>query len=552
MNKFLNKNKLWIIIFSATFITGFATANSDIYFKISKSIDTFGKIYREVSLNYVDNINPEGFVLAGIKGMLSSLDPYTVYIDETMKKDLDVVTKGKYGGIGTSVGLRRGKVTILDLMEGYPAQRQGLRVGDVISKVDSINITKENYNELSNYLKGEPGKIITLLIERDGIEDTLIFKLAIEEIVIKNVTYYGFVPKRSNNAYIKLSGFSRSSGGEVKDALIKLKNQKEIKSIVLDLRGNPGGLLDQAIDISEKFINKNDLIVSVMGRDTTKIMKYFAEEVPLAGNSKLVVLIDGGSASASEIVTGAIKDHDRGVVIGERSFGKGLVQTILPLSFTTSLKITTAKYYTPSGRCIQEVDYSKNANVFSVGKEEETATFFTDNKREVFADGGITPDSVVSNISQSHQVKILLARGIFFQFATNYFNTNSVTSNDSLDESEIYSEFLSYLSKHKFDYTSKSEKLLSELERIAEKEEMTKEILSLIGNLEGKYKSEKMLELKKYKQEILCKIKEELAARISGREGRVLQSLKKDKQFKVALDVLNNTDLYNKLLGVNN
>ncbi len=552
MNKFLNRNKLWIIIFSAVFITGFATVDSDIYFKISKSIDTFGKIYREVSLNYVDDINPEGFVLAGIKGMLSSLDPYTVYIDETMKKDLDVVTKGKYGGIGTSVGLRRGKVTILDLMEGYPAQRQGLRVGDVISKVDSTNITKENYYKLSNYLKGEPGKIITLTIERDGVEDSLIFQLAIEEIIIKNVTYYGFVPKESNNAYIKLSGFSRSSGSEVKDALIKLKNQKKINSIVLDLRGNPGGLLDQAIDISEKFLNKNDLIVSVMGRDTTKVSKYFAEEVPLADSSKLIVLIDGGSASASEIVTGAIKDHDRGVVVGERSFGKGLVQTILPLSFTTSLKITTAKYYTPSGRCIQEIDYSKNEDIFNASKNKKITTFFTDNKREVFADGGITPDSVVSNTSQSHQIKILLARGLFFQFATNYFNTNNVTSIDSLDESHIYLEFLDYLSKHKFDYTSQSEKLLSELEKIAKKEEMPKDVLSIIDSLESKYKSEKMTELKKYKQEILCKIKEELAARISGREGRVLQSLKKDKQFSVALDVLNNTDLYNKLLGVNN
>jgi carboxyl-terminal processing protease len=352
MNRFLKKKKLWILLFSAVFITGFATVNSDIYFEISKSIDTFGKVYREVSINYVDEINPENFMLAGIKGMLSSLDPYTIYIDETMKKDLDVLTNGKYGGIGTSVGLRRNKVTILDLMEGYPAQRQGLRVGDVILKVDSLEINKDNYADLSSYLKGDPGKVVTLTIERDGVEDNLIFQLVIEEIVITNVTYFGFIPEDGNNAYIKLSGFSRSAGNEVKNALLEMKRQKKIHSIILDLRGNPGGLLDQAIDVSEKFLNKNDLVVSVMGRDTTKMSKYFSKETPLAENNKLVVLIDEGSASASEIVVGAIKDHDRGVIVGERSFGKGLVQTILPLSFNTSLKITTAKYYTPSGRCI--------------------------------------------------------------------------------------------------------------------------------------------------------------------------------------------------------
>nr|MDA3861234.1 S41 family peptidase [Melioribacteraceae bacterium] len=488
MNRFLKKKKLWILLFSAVFITGFATVNSDIYFEISKSIDTFGKVYREVSINYVDEINPENFMLAGIKGMLSSLDPYTIYIDETMKKDLDVLTNGKYGGIGTSVGLRRNKVTILDLMEGYPAQRQGLRVGDVILKVDSLEINKDNYADLSSYLKGDPGKVVTLTIERDGVEDNLIFQLVIEEIVITNVTYFGFIPEDGNNAYIKLSGFSRSAGNEVKNALLEMKRQKKIHSIILDLRGNPGGLLDQAIDVSEKFLNKNDLVVSVMGRDTTKMSKYFSKETPLAENNKLVVLIDEGSASASEIVVGAIKDHDRGVIVGERSFGKGLVQTILPLSFNTSLKITTAKYYTPSGRCIQEVDYSKNDDIFGTDSTKEVAQFFTDNNREVLADGGISADSVVSNTSQSKQIQILLARGMFFRFATNYFNTSKILDIDGLNEGKLFTDFLKYLDEHKFDYTSTSEKLLADLEKIAKKEEMHKQVLTLISSLENEYK----------------------------------------------------------------
>lgn len=550
MNRFKRKYKFWFLVVSGVIVIGFATVNSDIYFEISKSIDTFGKIYREVSINYVDEINPENFMLAGIKGMLSSLDPYTTYIDETMKKDLDVLTKGKYGGIGTSVGLRRNKVTILGLMEGYPAQRQGLRVGDVILKVDSIKINKDNYSDLSSYLKGEPGKTITLTIDRDGVEENLIFHLVIEEIIISNVTYSGFIPEDGNIAYIKLSGFSRAAGSEVKNALLSLKKKKEIKSIILDLRGNPGGLLDQAIDVAEKFLNKNDLVVSVIGRDTMQIVKYFSEETPIAENDKLVVLIDGGSASASEIVAGAIKDHDRGVIVGERSFGKGLVQTILPLSFNTSLKITTAKYYTPSGRCIQEVDYSQNEEIFKNLEINNGKQFFTNNKREVFAEGGIHPDSVVSNTSQSKQIQILLARGMFFRFATKHFNTNSIDDIDNLDENIVFSEFLKYLSEHKFDYNSRSEKLLADIEKIAKEEEMTQEIVNLIKELGNLYKSEEMIELEKHKAEIICEIKKELAARISGREGRILQSIKKDKQFKIAVEILNNKTIYNKMLGV--
>jgi len=549
MNKYFRKYKFWLIATAVILVTGFATVNSDIYFNIAKSIDTFGKVYREVSINYVDKINPENFMLAGIKGLLSSLDPYTTYIDETMKKDLDVITNGKYGGIGTSVGLRRNKITILDLMEGYPAQRQGLRVGDIIIKVDSIEVNKDNYEDLSKYLKGEPGKIVNLTIGREGIKDNLIFQLVLEEIVIKNVNFYGFIPEE-NIAYIKLSGFSRSAGNEVKNALLDLKSKKDIHSIILDLRGNPGGLLDQAIDVSEKFLNKGDIIVSVIGRDTSQISRYYSKETPLAEKSKLVVLVDGGTASASEIVAGAVEDHDRGVIVGEKSFGKGLVQTVLPLSFNTSLKITTAKYYTPSGRCIQEIDYSKNDEIFNDSKSESLSKFFTNNNREVFANGGITPDSIVSNSSQSKQVQTLLARGIFFQFATNYFNGNSVTNIDKLDESKLFNELLIYLSEHKFDYTSQSEKLLEELKKIALEEKMDKDILASISDLDKKYKTEEISELEKHKSEIICEIKMELAARISGREGRILQSLKNDKQFKVALSILNDNLLYNKILGV--
>lgn len=546
------KKIITLIIITYIGVTGFVTKDSDIYFQISKSIDIFGKVYKEVTLNYVDKVNPENFMVSGIKGMLSSLDPYTNYIDETMKKDFDVVTTGKYGGIGASVGLRSDKITILELMEGYPAQRQGLRVGDIILKVDSIVVNKENYEKLSSYLKGDPGKIVQLTIEREGVEDNLLFEIVLEEITVKNLTYYGFIPTDGNIAYLKLSGFSRSAGTEVKNALVELNGIREIQGVILDLRGNPGGLLDQAIDICEKFLNKGELIVSVKGRDDKSSTKYFAKEEPLVKNKSIVVLIDGGSASASEIVAGAIKDHDRGVIVGTQSFGKGLVQTVVPLSFNTSLKITTAKYYTPSGRCIQKIDYSKNADLFDVDAKINDEGFYTDNMREVFANGGITPDSIISNKSDSKQIQALLARGMFFRFATNYFNTNKVTDIALLNDKELYNKFIEYINENKFEYSSPSEKLLKNLRTIAKKEEMHDDVFKLITKLDSEFEDEKMTELKRYKNEIVYRIEEELAARIEGRSGRILESLKHDKQFDVALSILGSKSTYKNLLGMAN
>ena len=334
---------------------GFVRADRDIYLDIAKSIEVFGKVYREISLNYVDRVLPNKFMQSGIEGMLSILDPYSVFIDETMQKDFDIITNGRYGGIGASVGVRNGEVTILEIMDDYPAKRQGLKVGDIIKEVNQIPITKENFNELGNYLSGVPGKEITLFIRREGIEDSIKFNMVLEEITIKNIDYYGFYPTESNNIYIKLSNFSRGAGQEIKNAILELNKIRKINSAILDLRDNPGGLLDEAIDVAEKFLERDKLIVSVIGRDTTRIAKYFAKEEPILRDAKLFVLVNNNTASASEIVAGAIQDHDRGLIIGENTFGKGLVQTIIPISAKSSLKLTTARYFTPSGRCIQKI-----------------------------------------------------------------------------------------------------------------------------------------------------------------------------------------------------
>ena len=263
-----NNFKKFIIAGLVVFIfSGFFSGKDDLYFQINKNIDLFGKIYKEVTFNYVDKIDPKEFMRAGIRGMLGSLDPYTVFIDASQKEDFDLITNGKYGGVGISIGVRGNKVTVVDVLDGYSAQKQGVRVGDQIIEADGNKITPENVDEISSLVKGKPGTIVNLKVLRNGDRDTLSFNLVREEIVVKSLTYAGFYPPNSNNVYLRLTNFSRAAGDEVLQALKKLKSEKEINSIVLDLRGNPGGLLDVAVDICENFLPKNSLVVSTRGRD---------------------------------------------------------------------------------------------------------------------------------------------------------------------------------------------------------------------------------------------------------------------------------------------
>lgn len=546
----MNKIKWFLPVLILALFSGFVPGDSDIYFRINKSIDLFGKVYREITLNYVDEVNPEEFMLAGIKGMLGSLDPYTVYIDETHKKDFDIMTTGKYGGIGATVGLRDDKATIIDLLEGYSAQRQGMRIGDVIIKIDSVEIDKNNYSELGLYLKKEPGKEIKITVEREGEREPIIFNLFSEEIEIKNLSYYSFFPEGSGNAYLKLSGFTRTAGEEIKKALMELGSKRDIESIVLDLRGNPGGLLDAAIDVCEKFLPQKSVIVSVKGRDDASPKIYYSAEEPVAKDKKLVVLINGSSASASEIVAGAIQDHDRGVIVGDKSFGKGLVQTIVPLSFNTSLKLTTARYYTPSGRSIQKIDYSENSKIFENHETNKQTEFSTDHNRVVTAGGGIIPDSLITNKSDSYLVNQLIARGYFFKFATMYFNKEKFSGMSEIDNDKLFGAFIDYLKTVQYEVRTKSERLLDDLEDTfgneftsAKEPEAFSELAEIINEM-------KTAELNSNKERIIVELKKELAARISGRKGRVKESLLNDNQFDAAYWILTNDDIYKRLLNI--
>lgn len=544
---FTRKNII-ITITGILIFSGFVKKDTDIYFEINKSIDIFGRVYKEVTLNYVDELDPEQFMLAGIEGMLQSLDPYTNFIDGNNQKDLDIITKGKYGGIGATVGVRNETITVVDLIEGYSAQRQGIRIGDIISKIDETIVTKGNYDELSNLLKGDPGTTVKITIQREGLEEPIIFNLVREEIEIKNLSYYGFYPENSGNAYLKLSGFSRTAGDEVKQALLELKGKRNIESIVLDLRGNPGGLLDAAIDVSEKFISKGQLVVTVKGRDSAEVKNHFSLEEPVAGKTRLAVLIDEGSASASEIVAGAIQDHDRGLIVGATSFGKGLVQTLIPLSYNTSLKMTTARYYTPSGRSIQKIDYSEKNKVFELNKTLDKSEFKTDKNRRVFSAGGIQPDSGISNRSKSQLVQRLMADGMFFKFATYYFNDKPETDFTKLNSDFLLKEFREFIKMQKFEFVSPAEKLIEQLKIAAQQENLNGPFIEMLDKSKAQIDESHSKEMEKYKDEIIGSIREELAARSDGRVGRIVESLKNDVQFKTALNILSNENIYIKFL----
>jgi len=368
MNTIYKHRRISFWLFSAfIFLSfGFSPINdNNFFFKINKGIDTFGKVYQEIANNYVEKIDPERLMHASIVGMLDELDPYTQFFDESETDEVELITTGKYGGVGITIGIRDGYVTVMSLMEGYSAQRQGIIPGDKIIEIDGKNIVGVKAEEVRRLTRGDPFTEVKVKVDRDGEKEPLDFSLMREEIQLKSVTYSDFI--EPGLAYLRLERFTRTTGEDVRFALQELKMRGEITSLILDIRDNPGGLLDAAVEVAETFLPKNTLIVSTKGREGTNLPQrdYRTSRDPLIRNIPLVVLANRNSASASEIVAGAIQDDDRGIILGTRTYGKGLVQTILNLPYNAQLKITSAKYYTPSGRCIQEIEYNeKHGGVF--------------------------------------------------------------------------------------------------------------------------------------------------------------------------------------------
>jgi carboxyl-terminal processing protease len=531
---------------SAFLTTGFV----DSYFEVSKNLDIFATLFRELNIYYVDETNPGDLMKKGIDKMLESLDPYTNFIPESEIEDYRYMTTGQYGGIGALIRQQGGYVYISEPYEGFPAQKADLRAGDKILKLNDIDVKGKTTDDISKLLKGQPSTTIKLLVEREGESKPLEKIVNREEIKIKSVSYYGMVNKEIG--YIKLTGFTENASGEVKAALVELKKNAELKSVVFDLRGNPGGLLKEAIDIVNIFADKGTEIVSTKGKVKEWDKVHKAVNNPVDVNIPIAVLIDRGSASAAEIVSGAIQDLDRGVVVGQRSYGKGLVQQTRPLSYNSQLKVTVAKYYIPSGRCIQALDYSHRNDDGSVDKVPDSliSAFKTKNGRIVYDGGGVTPDIALEPQKYSNILGSLVTKNLIFDYATKYriAHPTIVAAKDFKLTDAEYNDFVAFLNGKEYDYTTKTEKKLEELKKSATDDKVTEEVNAQIEALNAKIKHSKSEDLENFKSEIKQFLEEEIASRYYFQNGRLEASLKDDMELKEAIALLNDTDKYKKVL----
>ena len=545
-----NKAILFAMVIGLVMVSGGFTPTSegDYFFKINKSIDIFGQVYKEIASNYVDEVDPEKFMRAGIDGMLGTLDPYTVFIAKEEGDEVELLTNGKYGGIGVTIGSRDGMIQVVTVMDGYSAQRAGIIPGDKILEVDGTKVENKKPDEVRSLTRGEPGTEVRVLVDREGEKKPLMFVLIREEIQLKNVTYSELM--KNNVAYIRLERFSRRAGDEVRQAIKEMKLKGEIKGVVLDLRGNPGGLLDAAVDVVSKFVPKGSVIVTTKGRRAETEKQYASIEEPLLPNTPLVVLVDRGSASASEIVAGALQDLDRGLIVGTRSFGKGLVQTVQRLNYDTQLKITTARYYIPSGRSIQEIDYmhKDRSGVFATVPDSLKRAFKTRGGRKVFEYGGISPDSTVQADAIGPMITELNRKSLFFKFANTYFADHRSEPFTGVNVA-ILNEFKAYIEEQKFDYKEESEGKVKELRQIAERSHYSKEVLNDLDLLMAALEKEKDRGFERYRDHIEHELSAEMMARVKGEAGRIAESLEGDKQLEVAVEILQNPKTYSKKIG---
>ncbi len=538
-----------ILILSFGFVRSY-----DKDFELVKSLDIFYSLFRELNLFYVDETNPEKLIETGIKSMLSSLDPYTTYIDESEMDDFNFMTTGNYGGIGSLIRASESYTMIADPYEGFPAQKAGLRAGDYIISVDGFNTKGKSLSTVSEKLKGVPDTELILEVRKAGKDKIEKIKLKRQQIHISNVSYSGMLD--SKTGYIRLSNFTLGAGQETQEALINLRDNQGAEKIILDLRGNPGGLLLEAVRVANIFIDKGQLIVSTKGKIKQWDQDYYTTNNPTDTKIPLMVLVNRGSASASEIVAGAIQDLDRGVIIGLRTFGKGLVQSTRKLKYNAQLKVTTAKYYIPSGRCIQALDYTNRNEDGSVGHIPDSliSEFETKGGRKVYDGGGIKPDIVDSMDNLSIIAINLYIQNVIFDFATNYMVANILAPNPenwTIDH-EMYEDFKKFVASRDFNYETNSEDALMKLISTAKTEKYYEFAEGEFDALKRKLAHNNQKDLDVFRNEISSLIKEEILSRYYFQKGRIKASIESDGQISTAIKFFEDPAKYSSILSASN
>lgn len=527
-----------------------STTSSDKGFEIAKNLEIFANVYRNIHLNYVDDIDPGKTMKTAIDAMLASLDPYTNYYPESDIEDVKMQMLGQYGGIGSIIQQKDDGVYIAEPYEGLPADKAGLKAGDKILSINGESCDGKTTADVSSILRGQAGTSISIKVSRAGKEFER--KLTREEIKMPNVPYYGMV--KGNVGYIKLDEFTQEAGKNVREAFRSLKKGNPgMKGLILDLRGNGGGLMNEAVNIVSTFVKGGELVVKTRGKVKSKDISCFTSGDPLDLEIPVVVLIDGNSASASEIVSGSLQDLDRAVILGSRSFGKGLVQNVLPMAYNSQMKVTVSKYYIPSGRCIQALNYAdrdENGRAKKVPDSLKTA-FTTKNGRTVYDGFGIEPDVEVEPEYMSGLAIALVQKQLVFDYATQFYRSHESIAPAGKFEitDEIYADFEKFLSDKSYDYSTFTEKFLKELRRVAEEEKYIDALDSEIKNLEQKLKDDKAADLKKHKSEICEMLKSEILVRYYYEKGRIEGLLSSDPQVAKATELINNPQEYKKILN---
>jgi carboxyl-terminal processing protease len=540
----------WPVILALLIVVAFGFNRPQKYFDIAKSLDIFATLFKEVNAYYVDEVDPQKLVRKGIDEMLANLDPYTDFIPEDELESFRITTTGQYGGVGALIGVVNKKTVITHPYKNFPAFRSGIKVGDEIISIDGKNVQGKSTSDISSMLKGQPKTEVEVRLRRPGKKDDLVFKIKREKISVSNVAYYALVDTQIG--YIKLDDFTPGAAREVLEAVNELK-EKGATNLIIDLRENPGGLLHEAVNIVNLFIPKGMEVVSTKGKAEEWNKKYstlnnaFDTEIPM------VVLTSGGSASASEIVAGALQDYDRAVLIGEKTFGKGLVQTTRPLAYNAQLKVTTAKYYIPSGRCIQALDYAHRKEDGSVDKFADSLKqeFKTKIGRKVYDGGGLDPDIKVDNPLLLPVAEQLLNAGMIFEYASKYCGENPNQpdfKNFKLSDKD-YQNFVSWVKENKFQYTTDLEKSTKDLIEAARKEKFYSEIETELERLNAKIQLNKSNDLLRFRPELSELLEDQIAFHYSLTQGQVEVSLHRDLEIQEAKKVLNDPALYKRILS---
>lgn len=523
--------------------------SDDRNFEISKQLNIYASLFREANMFYVDEVNPGDLVTTSVNAMLKSLDPYTVFYPEADMEDVKLMTTGEYAGIGAVISKKGDHVIIREPYKGFPADKAGLLPGDIILSIDGNSIKGKSTDDVSEMLKGQPGKEITVRIQREGEEKSMDKKAVREKIQLPSVPYYGMA--QNHTGYIYLNSFTDKSAAEVRKAAIELKNQGAT-SLILDLRGNSGGLLEQAVEICNFFIPKDKKVVNTRGKVKQWDKEYKTARNPILPDMPLVVLIDRGSASASEIVAGTLQDYDRAVLVGDRSFGKGLVQTIRDLPYNTKMKVTTAKYYIPSGRCIQALDYSHRNPDGSVGKVPDSliTEYTTAAGRKVYDGGGITPDIKIETEDFARITQELILRDLCFDFVNSYALKQPQTAEikDFKITDEIYNQFKSWLKEKKFTYETESQRLLTNLEKTAKDEKYYEQVKPQLEQLKKDFSHSIDRDMDLFREQIASFLAEQFMQRYYYAEGVMAYKVLHDKEVAKAIEILANKDEFNRLL----